>query len=246
MDEAIWNRIWPLANNCAALLKLGDNSIRDGNRILLKECNYINEFDIWPHYDNDVMNGINICLYPGNTSGQSWNLFANNDKIANPMSWINEKILTVDDIDLSISTKFYLHLFNGFPSHTHIMSAYISNNIMGTDKAAIYKNFCPSINGEWDRTNWEKLKDFLISEHPGILEDQENFIAEFESNIQQSGKTCFNAALGFEIVIDLDFDLLAKLDKSNNKFMENPENDAVARVIISALTKLRQIIEAEK
>ena len=248
MDKAIWNRIWPLANNCAALLKLGDNSVGESDwsyKISLKECNYLKEVHIALYYNSDnSVNGINICLFPGNTGGQSWDLFANNPKIANSMSWINEKNLTVDNINLSISTKFYLHLFSSFGSH--IMSAYLSNNIIGTDKTAININFCRRINGKWYRENWEELKNFLIKEHPGILENQENFITDFEEKIQQSGKTCFCAALGFEIVIDLDFDLLAKLDKSNNKFMYNPENDAVARVITSALTKLRQIIEGEE
>ena len=244
-ETMMWKRIWPLANNCAKLLNLDDNSIGENDwcyRVFLKECNYLKEFDIALNYDNNVINGINICLYPGNTSGQSWNLFANNDSIANPMSWINEKKIKLDDsTELNINTKFFLHLFNSFGPH--IMSAYLSNNIIGTDKSAICENFCKRINGKWHNENWDDLKNFLINEHPGILEDQETFIAEFDANIQQSGKTCFNAALGFEIVINLPIDLLAKLDKKNSNFMANPENDAAARIITSAVKKVRQMIE---
>lgn len=104
------------------------------------------------------------------------------------------------------------------------------------------EKYCNSLNGRWKREDWDKLKNLLLNEFSGFIEDAKGFEESME-NLKKSNRQFIDVALGFEITIHLPMDMLEDLDKSGSKFMDAPENDAVARLITDELRKLRKMIE---
>lgn len=243
-DEMMWQRIWPLANNCANLL--GENSIGKNPwsyRIFLENSSwgYMQEIQIWlSHDEKNNVNGINIKLWPANNCRQSWSLFHNHGRVRNNMSWTEaEKIKVNDSTELDICTKFHVKLYDTHGNY--VMHVAPPANIFGTDRAAICEKLCNPLNGKWYRESWDDLKNFL--EENGLIESPEDFTEQFDEKFEKSNRKCLNVSVGFEIIIHMPMKLLEECDKHNSKFMDNPENDAVAKLIVSALAALKSMIE---
>ena len=241
-DEMVLKRVWPLANNCARLLNPDEEVSGQTTWIPLSWGYALGAYV----YHNS--NGIDVVLWPGNIGKQSWPLFRDNGQIRNDMSWINVKTLKIDeDVELGINTRFNLNLSQLLgPGTKTVFGVHLSSDVIGTDRAEICKNFCNVLNGKWPREGewgWEKLKDFLLVKNPGLVEEPEEFEKDFNEKFEQSNRSVLAATLGYEIKINLPMKLLEELDKRNGGFMNAPENDAVAKVIVSALNKLKNMIE---
>ena len=239
-DAMMWKRIWPLVNNCVNLLGENTDSVGEtpsNYRIFLKNSSWGYMQEIQIGLSN---NDINIMLWPANTCKQSWSLFANHNKVRNDMSWVDAgKIRINDNTELSIDTKFYLKLSDSYGRY--VMNICPPKHILGTDRAAICEKFCNPLNGKKRRESWNDLKRFL--EENGLLESPEEFTADFNEKFEESNMTCLIVSVGFEITINLPLKLLEECDKRNGKFMDSPENDAAAKIIVSALSELKNMIE---
>lgn len=253
-EEIIWKRIWPLANNSMRLLNSGQEfSIIDEAwcyRVPLSNPSwgYVQEFALaLSKNQSGSTNGIDINLWPGNTAGQSRDLFNNNASVKNNMSWIQNKFLNAgNNIALPVETKFYLKLSDSFGRY--VMDANLSQNVLGIDRQTIYKNFC-RINGQWTRQgnsqgewSWNKLKDFLLIDNPKLVEGQEVFKANFEKYFEQTRRTVARVSLGLHIKITVPMSLLTKLDKTSPNFLSTPENDSAAVLVAAALNNLKKEI----
>lgn len=251
-EEMMWKRIWPLANNCARLLNPEEDEISVfenswSYRVPLKNllCGYVQEIDlclsIYEKDNNAIINGIDVKLWPANTIGQSWNLFSNNIKVKNDMSWINENVIPYEDIKLNLRTEFYLKFADSYGGH--VMDANLSKDFVGINRAKICEKFCNKLNHRWKKEDWGYLKNYLLIEENGILKNPDKFREDFDVNIDKSRQTVINVSLGYAVTIHLPINLLSNLDKSNANFMDKPEYDAVANLIVSVMKSLRNLIE---
>ena len=236
--EMMWKRVWPLAQNCARLL--ADNK---NGQIVVDETSwsfkfslpwgYTREVHLCPYDDDKELKGLAVWLWLGNNNAQSWALFAG-DKTRENMGWVRNTAIDTLSMEVKPLLKF-AHIMG-----RHIMSAYLIFN-KDIDKGDIRENYYGSLNGRWYRDEWVELRKRLLNQ--GLLEDAKGFEDEFSEKVQNSGRGFVDVSLGFEIEIRLPIEKLEALDKSASKFMDASENDAIARLIVDELKKLRKMIE---
>ena len=243
--QMMWKRLWPLAQNCARLLAENKDeqiSVEDSGWsykfLLTPSWDYVREVHLYPYDEKDRIEGLAVCLWPGNNSGQSWALFVG-DKTRDNMLWVRNSAIDTLGMKVKPLLKF-AHIMG-----RHIMGAYLAYDydITELDKKSIRKKYYDSLNGRWKRDEWDELKKRLLNVYPGLLADAKGFEAEFREKVENSGRGFVDVSLGFEIEILLPIEQLEALDKSGSKFMDAPENDAVALLIRDELRKLREMIE---
>ena len=240
-EEMMWKRVWPLAQNCARLL--ADNK---NEQIVVGETSrsykfslpwgYVKEAHLKPSYsDEDRFDGLTVSLWLGNTNEQSWALFAG-DKTRDNMLWVRNTAIDTLGMEVKPFLKFAI-------KGVHVMGAYLAydHDITELDKKSVREKYCDSLNGRWKRDEWDELKKLLLNQ--GLLEDAKGFEEEFREKVEKSRRIFVDVSVGFEIGIRLPIEKLEALDKSASKFMDAPENDAVALLITDELRKLRQMIE---
>ena len=157
--QMMWRRIEPLARNCAKLLAEGKEE-----EIAVKEDSwsyifsftpsweYLREAHLYWYGSKDNVEGLTVALYPGNTNGQSWALFAG-DKTREDMSWTRSNKVASLDTTLDMTVKPFLKLAH-YPEG-QVMGVYLSPDILGSNKSNIREEFCNRLNGRWKRGEGE-------------------------------------------------------------------------------------------
>ena len=250
--QMMWKRIEPLARNCAKLLAEGkeeDVAVEDSGwsykLSFTPSLGYMKEVHFYWHGSKDNVEGLTVGLWLGNTNEQSWALFAG-DKTREDMSWTRSNKVAFLDTTLDMTVKPFLKFahFQG----KHVMGAYLSSDVLGSNKSNIREEFCNRLNGRWKRGEekggWGELEKYLLST-PGLLEDAKSFEKEFGERIKKSGKNFIDVSLGYEIGIYLPLEDLEAMDKVNSRFMDSPQSDAVAQLIADGLRNLRKMIEKQ-
>lgn len=241
----IQGRLDVLANNCANILSTnypvctaGSTFTPNGRKISLgTPPGYLREFHIVADFGNDdKLKAIVIKLWPGNNAAQSWQLFG--DGTNNNMSWTALTALQAGSETLKCSVSPYLkfsHINGRF-----VMSAYLLQSALGTDKSSIVQKF-GGLNGTWTRTgnySWAVLKQNLLNASPAVFSDEEaeRFKSEFAANFENSGKNFTYVSLGYEISIEIPVSKLEALDKNFSHRAAN--QDDTAQLTASAVNSI--------